>query len=406
MPFASESSEDDQDGSGPDNGTFKDIIGVKDHAFESNASSNRILNEDSTENGVTEDEGDSSHPPESYNLRVVYHKVRNGNAVKYEREEIMTPIVKEPPTVMERLQRKPSTRSRFGLDYDDLLPEWGLMKRSTGVFQDGLIGVVVGHKGCGKSRTLQKLSNAYVRFIDKGICFSSTDVKNGQFGRSGIIHPAAIQTEPTMEDVDYIRLDRRAEMDIWEERYVLGEYYRPRTLLCYMDDAGYASDVLGKRSKTMLDMFTNNRHMGLHMWLSLQQAGLLNKTLRANVDIAVIVREYSGEALGSIYDTFFKYNTTISPAVMRDMIDCVCIKGQRALVWDARAGKMFKITLDFDEVRLPRPIGNRAFLEWCDERYIPLMERARARENIKDLVRSRYAKRDAKKGGRKNQKLK
>ena len=198
-----------------------------------------------------------------------------------------------------------------GLDsWVNLLPEWNPHHRDYGIFQDGLVGVMVGHKGGGKSRTVTKLCQLLQPYIDRAACVSSTDVRNGQFGRAGLIHPAFISEKPSVDDMEYVVEERRMEMKMWEAHQ--GSGYRQRSLMYILDDAGYASRVLGKRTDEMMYLFTNARHLGLHMYIALQTMGLLSKQLRINVDLTFIVREHNGEALGAMYDGLFKYNTNIS----------------------------------------------------------------------------------------------
>jgi hypothetical protein len=189
--------------------------------------------------------------------------------------------------------------------------------------------------------------------------------------------------------VESLVQERRLEMRMCDAHR--GEGYRQRKLLYILDDAGFASRVLGRRTDQMLYLFTNARHLGLHMYIALQSMGMLNKQLRLNVDLTFIVREHNGEAMAAIYDGLFKYNTSIAPSVFRQMMDEVCIRGRRVMVWDNRHGVLFKYTLDFDKIVLPRPLGNRWWLRKGDQILKSRSELARPEDELEEAVRRRWA---------------
>jgi len=277
-----------------------------------------------------------------------------------------------------------------GADWADMLPTWSPTDPVFGIICDGLCAAMIGHKGGGKSRVMTSLCPIWREFIDRAICYSSTDVKTGQFSENNLIHPVYVDDEPSPEAVGNLMEERKGEMNIWSQHKKRGKPYRMRYMLAILDDAAHAGEVLATRSRDMMYLANNSRHLRLHMVIALQSTGLMNKQLRMSMDLIFIVREHNGEALGSIYDTVFKGNTPISPAVFRDIMDSVCIKGKRVLVWDCRHGALFKYDLDFDKITLDRPIGNAQWLRWGNQHQKKEWDRELEHVKLERLARERW----------------
>lgn len=280
------------------------------------------------------------------------------------------------PTVLDDIDEEWHEDSKR-TKWSDMIPDWNPRSSKYGVYpfkdwnrEHGLVIAAIGHKSGGKTTAFRQLCAEHlIHYIDRAIGVSSTDAKNRALsgngvGRGAIIHPVYIHTEPTMQTVRYVNKLCVEEMRMYRKYHKKLGYRQKRTCF-FMDDAGYAADVLQRRSPEMINMWTNARHLALYFLVALQSVGLLTRQLRLNVDVVIVVREHGGEALGSLYDSLFKKNTPLGPNVFREIMDDVCIPGRRVLIFDNRSGRLFKWTIR-QLPNIPRPMGNHAWLAWAE----------------------------------------
>lgn len=253
-------------------------------------------------------------------------------------------------------------------EFARMLPEWNPRSRRYGIYAPkkgdlhGTAVVAVGPAGMGKTRSFQTLCAYAWPMVHRAVLVSSTNVRSMQFDELNLFQQDAIIEHPQVEMMDSWLKERNLEMRLWREDHDAGEEYEQRSFLYVFDDMGFASKILYRRTDGMLEAFSNRRHLALHIWMALQHMGQLNKQLRMQVGIYIFVREQLAGGLAAMWETCFK-GSKLSPNMFRQMVDEVCIKGKRVLVFIPGEGRMFKWTLPTGIQRMPRPLGSSAWHE-------------------------------------------
>lgn len=258
-------------------------------------------------------------------------------------------------------------KRRGGAFFMTQLPEWKPESRRFGIYppeKRGLHGttiVVVGPAGSGKTRVLQTLCAYAWSMVHGAVLASATNVRSMQFDSLNMFQQDAIIERPAVEQMDKWVLERNEGMRLWREEYDdgRGEYVQ-RSMLYVFDDMGFASKLLYRRTDMMLEMFSNRRHLALHLWMALQHMGQLNKQLREQVGIYIFVREQLAGGLAAMWEACFK-GGEISARVFRQMVDEVCVKGKRVLVFIPAEGRLFFWELPVYIEPLPYPLGSSAW---------------------------------------------
>ena len=261
------------------------------------------------------------------------------------------------------------------LDWINSIPVWN-PQRLLAYANSGLTIFVAGHKGSGKSRTTTLLCEQFAKFIDRVQCVSGTDCITHQYtGDANIVHPVYVEREAEIDFIENLYEERESEM----LQAGADKSYDMRTKLVIFDDAAQSRQVLDKKTKHMIHLTSNTRHMKLFLLIVIQSMGYVAKYIREQADMVFICRETLPSTLEMTYLVYFKGIFTAWQ--FREMVDTVCIEGKRCLMIDYRnGGLLYQVEMNFDKIRLPKPIGNKAWNEWADQYQIE--ERASKLEGI------------------------
>lgn len=265
---------------------------------------------------------------------------------------------------MEGIGEEWQPRAKFM--FADKIPEWDPTSRAFGIYPPakdaihGTVITVVGPVGQGKTRVLQTLGTYAWPMVHRALLVSATNERSMQFDDLNMFQSEAIIEHPRVRMLrDWIR-ERRAEMRIWRDKRDRGEPYTQRAYLYMLDDMGFAARLLFYRAEEMMELFANRRHLAWHGWIALQHMGQMNKLMRMEVGIYIFVREQLAGGLAAMWDVCFR-GSQLSPRMFRQMVDEVCIKGKRVLVFIPSEGRLFKWTLPEKIAPLPRPLGSSAW---------------------------------------------
>jgi hypothetical protein len=252
-------------------------------------------------------------------------------------------------------------------EFVELLPEWDPTSRAFGIYPPrpgdlhGTTIVVVGPAGSGKTRVLQTLCMYAWPLVHRAVLLSPTNERSMQFDDLNMFQEDAIIEHPRPRIAnDWVR-ERRGELRIWREKHDAGGVdYVQRSFLHLMDDTGFVAKLLYYRSDEMLELFSNRRHLAWHGWIALQNIMQLGKLLRMQVGIYIITREQLAGGLAALWDVLFRASG-ISARKFRQMVDEVCLKGRRVLVFIPGEGALFKWTLPAELFPLEYPLGSSAW---------------------------------------------
>lgn len=172
--------------------------------------------------------------------------------------------------------------------------------------QDGRLWVFMGRHGSGKSTCMQYCVAWPNQYCQDWIGYSPT--ASGSKTLTQLIPKAYIyERSPTAQDLRDIIEKQITETQLAEN----DPAYRPRRLGVIIDDAGYDKKLL-RSTEEFVKIIMNQRHWGIHLFLTIQYIRQIPPEIHEQVDYLFIIDAKDSRNRQTIYDSFFRDNMNVS----------------------------------------------------------------------------------------------